>query len=153
MHSDSIELSSLVTQCDKEPIHLLGKVQDHGFMIVLDREGVVSHVSENIGEFLDSSISQLIGSTFWHWLDKEQVHAIRGAQSQAVILGKATYLNGLSLPFSEDKFDLCIHQSAEQLVLEFERVVGRGKFDGVMTALMSQIAIFSEMDELYTGAV
>ena len=49
MHYKASELSSLVNQCDKEPIHLLGKIQNQGFMVIVDKAGVVTHLSENLG--------------------------------------------------------------------------------------------------------
>ena len=62
MSSDSKQLSSLITQCDKEPIHLLGKVQDHGFMVALDRSGIIEYLSKNACSFLNQSSDELIGT-------------------------------------------------------------------------------------------
>ncbi|WP_334022311.1 HWE histidine kinase domain-containing protein [Alteromonas sp. S015] len=153
MHDDASELISLVNQCDKEPIHLLGRIQNHGFMIIVDKAGVVTHLSENVDCFASLSGNQLFGYTLWDLLDRNLVHAIRGAQSQAMILGKATYLHSVSIPHCEDKFDLCVHQSAEHLILEFEKLDNGGKYEGVITALMAQMSIFSELEDLYQGLV
>ncbi|MFZ8200553.1 HWE histidine kinase domain-containing protein [Alteromonas portus] len=153
MHDEAGELSSLVSQCDKEPIHLLGRIQNHGFMIIVDKAGVVTHFSENLDRFADVPSSQLLGYTLWELVDRELVHAIRGAQSQAMILGKATYLHSVSIPHTEDKFDLCIHQSAEHLIIEFEKLDNSGKYEGVITALMAQMSMFSELEDLYQGLV
>ena len=153
MHYKASELSSLVNQCDKEPIHLLGKIQNQGFMVIVDKAGVVTHLSENLEHFANVTRDNLIGQSLWELLDRKLVHAIRGAQSQAVILSKATYLHSISIPHCEDKFDLCIHQSAEHLILEFEKLESAGKYEGVITALMAQMSMFSELDDLYQGLV
>ena len=55
MSSDPDELSSLVTECDKEPIHLLGKIQNHGFMVILNSAGVVTYLSKNASHYLNDS--------------------------------------------------------------------------------------------------
>ncbi|WP_159578259.1 HWE histidine kinase domain-containing protein [Alteromonas sp. KUL106] len=151
MSSDSKQLSSLITQCDKEPIHLLGKVQDHGFMVALDRSGIIEYLSKNACSFLNQSSDELIGTSFWSFLDRNLVHTIKGAQSQAVILNKATLLYSVTFPFSENGFDLCVHQSGDYLILEFEKSEPARKFEGVVEALMTQMAMFSELDELYSG--
>ena len=153
MHDQTNELSSLVTQCDKEPIHLLGRIQNHGFMIIVDKAGVVTHFSENLDSFANVSGDKLLGDTLWDLLDRKLVHAIRGAQSQAMILGKAAYLHSVSIPHCKDTFDLCIHQSTEHLILEFEKLESSGKYEGVITALMAQISMFPELEDLYQGLV
>lgn len=153
MHDQTSELSSLVTQCDKEPIHLLGRIQSHGFMIIVDKAGVVTHFSDNLDSFANVSGDKLLGYTLWDLLDRKLVHAIRGAQSQAMILGKAAYLHSISIPHCKDTFDLCIHQSAEHLILEFEKLESSGKYEGVITALMTQISMFPELEDLYQGLV
>ena len=153
MHDQTNELSSLVTQCDKEPIHLLGRIQNHGFMIIVDKAGVVTHFSENLDSFANVPGDKLLGDTLWDLLDRKLVHAIRGVQSQAMILGKAAYLHSVSIPHCKDTFDLCIHQSAEHLVLEFEKLESSGKYEGVITALMAQIWMFPELEDLYQGLV
>jgi len=36
------------TNCDKEPIHILGKIQGHGFLIgVNNKDHSISYISEN----------------------------------------------------------------------------------------------------------
>ncbi|MBJ2128571.1 GAF domain-containing protein [Alteromonas sp. IB21] len=151
MSSDTKELSSLITQCDKEPIHLLGKIQNHGFMVILDRSGTIEYLSKNASPFLKKSTSELIGTSLWSILDRSLVHSIKGAQSQAIILGKAAYLYSVSVPFSDNTFDLCVHQSDGYLVLEFENSESSRKFESVIEALMIQMTMFSELDELYSG--
>ena len=153
MHDETSELSSLVNQCDKEPIHLLGRIQRHGFMIIVDKAGVVTHLSENLDRFANVAANKLFGSILWELLDRKLVHAIRGAHSQAMILGKAIYLHSVSIPHSESKYDLCVHQSGEHLILEFEKLESWGKYEGVITALMAQISMFSELEDLYQGLV
>lgn len=41
-----------LTNCDREPIHILGAIQPIGFLIALTSDWMVSRVSANIGDFL-----------------------------------------------------------------------------------------------------
>lgn len=42
----------LLAQCEKEPLHLSGAIQPHGTLLVVDAQGYVSHVADNIDKFL-----------------------------------------------------------------------------------------------------
>ncbi|RYD76141.1 MAG: GAF domain-containing protein [Sphingobacteriales bacterium] len=47
------EFSVDLTNCDKEPIHIPGKIQSHGFLIAVDKENLnISYASENVLAFL-----------------------------------------------------------------------------------------------------
>ncbi|MDE1896815.1 MAG: hypothetical protein KGH91_07050, partial [Rhodospirillales bacterium] len=43
-----------LSNCDREPIHILGGVQPFGFLLALTPDWVVARVSANIGAFLGS---------------------------------------------------------------------------------------------------
>jgi chemotaxis family two-component system sensor kinase Cph1 len=51
-----------LANCDKEPIHILGNVQPHGFLVAVDIEtGIINHVSENILPFIGINAQNLLG--------------------------------------------------------------------------------------------
>ena len=41
-----------LTNCDREPIHLLGGVQNYGCLIATSADFMINHVSENLREIL-----------------------------------------------------------------------------------------------------
>jgi chemotaxis family two-component system sensor kinase Cph1 len=41
-----------LTNCDKEPIHIPGQVQSHGFLIAIDKDHIIRFYSENIYSYL-----------------------------------------------------------------------------------------------------
>lgn len=49
-----------LTNCDREPIHIPGKIQSHGFLIAVDDSFNIAWCSENISDFLPASASQLL---------------------------------------------------------------------------------------------
>jgi len=60
MNKFSVDL----TNCDKEPIHIPGKVQSHGFLISVDKSTyTISYISENALLFLNSSPRELLEKT------------------------------------------------------------------------------------------
>lgn len=60
MLADPLPLDN-TTDCDKEPIHIPGKVQYHGFLLAVDRDFVITHCSENIEKFLGVKAASFLG--------------------------------------------------------------------------------------------
>jgi len=52
-----------LSNCDREPIHIPGKIQGHGFLIGIDQQYIVTYCSENISEFLPPTPALLLGKT------------------------------------------------------------------------------------------
>jgi chemotaxis family two-component system sensor kinase Cph1 len=50
-----------LTNCDKEPIHIPGKIQSHGFLIAVDKNNLsITYLSENTGDFLKEQAKNLL---------------------------------------------------------------------------------------------
>lgn len=57
MNKFSVDLSN----CDKEPIHIPGKIQSHGFLIAVDKQKLsISYISDNAGDFLNDDAHSLL---------------------------------------------------------------------------------------------
>lgn len=153
MQSNSDDIQTLIQQCDKEPIHLLGRIQSFGFLIALNREGIITHLSENAHSYLGKDNDVLLGASFWDSLDRQLVHAIRGAHQQSAIIGKACHLYAIKLPQNAQTFDLAVHQSGENLIIEFEISAPEVVPDNVLTALMRQVSQFDGLESLYSSLV
>jgi len=53
----SVDLSN----CDKEPIHIPGKIQSHGFLIAVDKNSLsITYISENAEVFLVEEAKSLL---------------------------------------------------------------------------------------------
>lgn len=50
-----------LTNCEREPIHIPGKIQSHGFLIAIDSERLISHCSSNAVNWLACSPQSLLG--------------------------------------------------------------------------------------------
>ena len=62
-----------LSNCDKEPIHLIGRIQPHGLLMVIDRKTFyIEQVSANIAEFVpDAASEQWIGSSVFDFLPQK----------------------------------------------------------------------------------
>ena len=58
-------LKTDLTNCDREPIHILGKIQSHGFLIaIVTGSFKIKYISNNIDQFLPHQSNEILGSHF-----------------------------------------------------------------------------------------
>src|ERR1041385_4924231 len=66
-----------LTNCDREPIHILGAVQPIGFLLAFSGQWLAERASANLGDFLGVSAQDAIGRTLAELLSEEAAHTIR----------------------------------------------------------------------------
>ncbi|GHA59390.1 ATP-binding protein [Pontibacter akesuensis] len=104
-----------LSNCDSEPIHHIGQIQPHGFLIILNQQSLqVEQVSTNIAAFVDVVPEDLIGHTL------EKLCSGQGYLMLEKQLRNAVKLNPQLLHLCEHLFFGFIHSSEGKLVLECE---------------------------------
>lgn len=104
-----------LSNCDREPIHIIGRIQPHGFLIILDQNSLqVEQVSNNLGDFLEISPEELVGNK----LDK--VCSEEGYLLLEKQLRYAVRLNPQLMLLQGKMFFGFIHESDGKLVVECE---------------------------------
>ena len=102
-----------LTNCDREPIHLIGTSQSHGVIIVCDRKDhKITHCSENVPEILGLQVEELLGNPITLLLPKALNDAFPDVEGRKEILPE-TDLNG-------ERFLVIAHISGGDLILDFE---------------------------------
>lgn len=114
-----------LTNCDKEPIHIPGKIQSHGFLIALDQKYKVAYSSENISEYIPLTAAEILNkhvSVIESYLERGG-----GDEPFLVQLIKLGYsakgfepVNPYVLSIKGKIFNLIINKSATYYLLEFE---------------------------------
>ena len=66
-----------LTNCDREPIHLLGAIQPVGFLLALTLDWIVARASANVGDFLPEADVELIGRPLNEVFLPETIHSLR----------------------------------------------------------------------------
>ena len=51
-----------LTNCDREPIHLLGRIQSFGILLAFSPDWVVVEASENAGALFGLPLAELLGA-------------------------------------------------------------------------------------------
>lgn len=107
-----------LTNCDREPIHIIGKIQNHGFLVACDAESqIISRCSDNLYALFHEKPQELLGKPLDSILSKDFFsETLRGLDSKKVSYGQITLNSG--------EFTLIAHRSTSELVLEFEKSRG-----------------------------
>ena len=112
-----------LTNCDREPIHIPGRIQSHGFLIVIDHDGYIRFESENTAAYLNKVPPGLLGK---HISELEPLIGRNEPPdfiNRLIVFGK---VNGFEQtnPFNTDiygkPFHLIVSASADYYLLEFE---------------------------------
>lgn len=109
-----------LSNCDREPIHLLGAIQPFGYLIATSMDWLIRHVSDNIGDVTGRTPAELLGLSLEDILPGRTLHDIRGRlQNLAPDEGSERIFR---IPFFGDgrDFDCAIHISGDSIVIEVE---------------------------------
>ena len=109
-----------LTNCDREPIHLLGRVQKFGFLLAVSPDWVISHVSENVRYFLGIGAAPLIGKPSDALLPPETIHTIRNQLQFLNPQRGVEVIYDLKLIGAEGRFDASVHRLDDTVIIEFE---------------------------------
>ncbi|KKN75548.1 hypothetical protein LCGC14_0379770 [marine sediment metagenome] len=103
--------NGFIDQCEQEQLHLSGAIQPHGVLIVTNLQGLVSHVSMNIVEWLDEHIQ------IEHLLDQPLPAFIQEVYANAPALNEGERHVG-QCNTKQQEFDVVVSHNGQQLVFE-----------------------------------
>lgn len=109
-----------LTNCDREPIHRLGAIQPFGFLIVVSSDWMVARASTNLAQFVGVSHDEIIGQPVSRIIHSKTMHTLRNRLSIMRGPDVVERLFGVELSEGGPLFDIAIHMSDEQVVIEAE---------------------------------
>ncbi|KQT87920.1 HWE histidine kinase domain-containing protein [Aurantimonas sp. Leaf443] len=118
--TDPKDLPVDLSNCDREPIHLLGRIQNVGFLIAVSMDWMVQHVSANAGERFGRPSSDLPGEPLTSLLSERAIHAIRGRLQVLSNLEGSERIFDFDLFDTGERFDIAVHVSGDTVVIEAE---------------------------------
>ena len=63
-----------LTNCDREPIHIIGKIQNHGCLIACNIENkIVTFASDNTPLLFDHDTASILGDSIYNVLDESLI--------------------------------------------------------------------------------
>ena len=134
-----------LTNCDKEPIHILGKIQHHGFLVACDASShIITYCSDNISALFDKSAEDILGSSLKDLLSETINQEVLKATS-----GKKSI--PIQLKLKDDVYVLLSHINEGNLVLEFEPLQDSGdpyNYQNQLSEIVAQLNAATDEQEM-----
>lgn len=109
-----------LTNCDREPIHLLGAIQPIGFLIAVNTDWMIARASANLSEFLDHEAKDVIGKPMSDVFSGDAIHAIRNRLALLRSPDAAERIFRCPLIDVGKLFDIAVHMLDGLIIIEGE---------------------------------
>ena len=109
-----------LTNCDREPIHQLGRVQPIGFLLSISADWIITRASENITEFLGRPLNEMLGASLRDVINANALHAIRNLVSMLRGKDAVERAFGVHLQNEGALFDIAVHMVGTTVIIEGE---------------------------------
>jgi chemotaxis family two-component system sensor kinase Cph1 len=113
-----------LSNCEKELIHIPGKIQSHGFLVAVHKDTYkVCFVSDNIDQFIPADAGKLVNLDFKNFVS---LTAIKSGYVDLFQLLRPEAetdfeaINPVNVKFRNRSFNLIIHRSGDFILFEFE---------------------------------
>ena len=109
-----------LTNCDREPIHKLGKIQDFGALLAVTSDWNVAHISLNCGEIIETARPIEVGDRLADHFDDMALRVLRQKLGDASDTESVERVFGIDLTGGQTLYDCALHRSGRVLVIEVE---------------------------------
>lgn len=110
-----------LTNCDREPIHLLGAIQPFGFLLAVSTpDWFVQRVSSNVAQWLKVAPEDMLGRSLLNFINAEAIHTLRNQLHIVNMTGTTARLFGIEIDDTTRGFDLAVHTQEGLVVIECE---------------------------------
>lgn len=109
-----------ITNCDREPIHVLGSVQPFGVLVAISADWMVARVSENAEAVIGVPYTRMLGKPLFNFFREEALHAIRNRLALLRGPDAVERLFSVDLVDGRPPFDIAVHFSGASVVIEAE---------------------------------
>lgn len=120
-----MQLEVDLTNCEKEPIHILGHIQSHGYLVAISpEEYTIVHVSDNIPGLVNRSAAELLGQSIENLLVNTDLPSSN--LTELLNVGKRAdsweSINPYRFRLQQKDYNLIIHKYDDLIILEWEPV-------------------------------
>ncbi|MBU3079245.1 HWE histidine kinase domain-containing protein [Sphingomonas quercus] len=120
MADDELDFQVDLTNCDREPIHVLGIIQPFGFLMAVTADWMVSRVSANVEQFSGRAPGDLLGKPIADIVTHHALHAIRNRLTMLRGPDGVERLFNHILFEGRPAFDIAVHMASGLIVIEAE---------------------------------
>ncbi len=115
------------SNCDREPIHIPGHIQAHGFLVVVNNKYFITYLSENVFDFINGTTSDLLGKPIKYFelffKNAHQPDFITQLLNFGIAKNSFEQINPFVINIDGVNFNLIVSISAENYILEFEPAI------------------------------
>ncbi|KAB0680398.1 HWE histidine kinase domain-containing protein [Aureimonas leprariae] len=144
-----------LSNCDREPIHLLGHVQPFGFLVAVSMDWLIQYVSANVKDYLGVEPDNLPGEPLSAIFPETAIHSIRGRLQVLASHDGSERLFGCDLLGQNRFFDVAVHVSGSSIIIEAEpaeteKAINPG---ALVKSMIARIQKTADLDQLYRESV
>ncbi|WP_265570307.1 HWE histidine kinase domain-containing protein [Sphingomicrobium nitratireducens] len=140
-----------LTNCDREPIHLLGAIQPIGFLMALSSDWMVMRASTNVSQYLPTTAEDMIGHPASDFITGEAIHALRNRL--ALLRGDNAVERLFDVELTEQgaRFDAAIHMNEGVIIVEAEPTKEKsyGDATGTVRGMVSRLDQADDMEGFF----
>ncbi|NQY80585.1 MAG: GAF domain-containing protein [Candidatus Caenarcaniphilales bacterium] len=114
---DDKQVEKAIQNCAKEKIHLINKIQGHGFLIVMDRDYKFLQVSENLLDEWDLDLSEITNLNLKNLITDDKFNEIEYVLSSS----NNHHQRYIELIIDSRPYNTVIHSNSKVLILELEK--------------------------------
>jgi light-regulated signal transduction histidine kinase (bacteriophytochrome) len=139
-----------LTNCDREPIHILGAIQPIGFLVALTADWLVARTSANIGDFIGFQPADLFGKPLFELFLPKAIHDLRNRSTLLRGADAVERIFDLELVAGRPNFDVALHFSGGQIVIEAEPASGEhGDATGMVRSMIARLDGAADFSAFY----
>ena len=113
-----------LTNCDKEPIHIPGRIQSHGYLVAFDvKERVICYTSDNIRFLSGNNPKNLIGQPVTEFINEAGFGEGKIDYLQLIEYAEQNdfeNINPIIIEQAGRNFYMIVHRSGNMIAMEFE---------------------------------
>lgn len=142
-----------LTNCDREPIHRLGRIQGFGFLVAVSFDWIVQYVSANGADWLGASPDDTIGRPLGNFADADFLHTIRNHVQHLTGPDDVERVFGIRLTAQGELCDTAVHVSGSLIIIECEPArTGEEGNDSMVRRIVQRLQAANSVDKLCKSA-
>lgn len=112
-------ITQQLTNCDKEPIHILSKIQSHGMLCAISYDYLIQQISNNYADFFNSTLQELLNKNIKDCFGEELIYKLNSLQKE---LTTTSNIYSFKYKYMDKKFFFIVHWEEEYIILEVENL-------------------------------
>ena len=129
-----------LTNCDREPIHILGAIQPIGFLVALTSDWLIARASANLAQFIEQTPDQVIGRSIAEVFTAKAIHDLRNRAALLRGPDSVERVFDCELVEGKSRFDVAIHMSQGSVIIEAEPAsADHGDAGGMVRSMIARL--------------